>query len=58
MLGALQLSTRVRFNNLGFCNLLIMPWRMHLPFGLVPRLLTGVMVSRLGDVALMLNDLP
>lgn len=29
-----------RFKNLSLSNLLIMPRRMHLPFGLVPGLLT------------------
>lgn len=29
-----------RFKNLGLSNLITVPRRMHLPFGLVPRLLT------------------
>lgn len=48
-----------RFKNLGLSNLLIMPRRMHSALwadAQAPG--CGTMISRLGDVALMLDDLP
>lgn len=48
-----------RFKNLGLSNLLIMPKRMRSALwadAQAPG--CGTMISRLGDVALMLDDLP